>query len=267
MKRREFIALAGAAIPPSLSRAQQTALPVIGYLSSISAEMGSAGFRLGLSEQGYLEGRNVRIEYRYADGHYDRLPALASELVSLPVTVIVALPSSPAALAAKAATSEIPIVFFLGADPVELGLVASYNLPGGNVTGVSVIATSLTPKRLELLDQLLPKSAPIAVLINPTNRLGNAEIRLAEEAARALGREVIAVGAGTEGEIDTAFETLTGKGAGGLVVWQESYFFARRDQIVMLARRHKLLAIYPTRQYCAAGGLISYGTRVQTHKT
>jgi putative ABC transport system substrate-binding protein len=265
MKRREFITLIGgaAAAWPLAARAQQSAVPVIGFLSSISVEAYIlAAFRRGLSEQGYVEGHNVTIEYRYAEGRYDRLPALATDLVSRPVNVIVAVPSSPAALAAKSATPKIPIVFFLGADVVELGLVASYNKPGGNATGVSVIATSLTPKRLELLDGLLVKSERLALLVNPTNRLVEAETKLAEEAARTLGRDLIVVGAGTEGEIDAAFDTLTRQKAGGLAVWQEAYLTGRRHQIAALVQRHRLPAIGPNRLFPEAGGLMSYGTNV-----
>jgi putative ABC transport system substrate-binding protein len=172
----------------------------------------------------------------------------------------VTLPSSPAALAAKAATPKIPIVFSLGADVVELGLVASYNSPDGNATGVSLIPTPLTPKRLGLLDGLLPKSAPVAVWVNPTNRLAGAELKFAEEAARVLGRELIAVQASTEGEIDAGFESMARRGVGGFVVWQEAYLESRRHQIVALAQRYRLPAIYPIRQFPEIGGLISYGT-------
>ncbi len=262
MRRREFITLLGgvAVAWPVVARAQQPAMPVIGFLSSISEETSIlAAFRRGLFEEGYVEGRNVRIEYRYADGQYDRLPALARELASLPVSVIVAAGSSPAALAAKAATPKIPIAFFLGADAVALGLVASYNLPGGNITGVSIIPTSLTPKRLELLDGLVPKSAAIAVLLNPTNRLSDAELKLAQEAARSLGRELIAVEASTEGEIDAAFEIKARQGARGLVVSQEAYLNSRRHQIVDLAARQAIPTVYPWRSAVEAGGLMSYG--------
>jgi putative tryptophan/tyrosine transport system substrate-binding protein len=254
--------LGGAAVAwPIAARAQQVPMPVIGFLSSVSDEAYIvAAVRRGLSEQGFVEGRNLRIEYRYARGQYDRLPALAAELVSLPVAAIVALPSSPAALAAKAATAKIPIIFALGLDPVELGLVASYNLPGGNVTGVSVIPTSLAPKRLGLIDQLLPKSRPVAVLINPTNRPLAAELKQAEEAARALGRDLIVLEAGSDAEINTAFEALAQRGVGGLAVWQEAFLTARRDQIVALAQRHRLPTIYATRQIAEIGGLISYGS-------
>jgi putative ABC transport system substrate-binding protein len=265
VRRRDFIvafgSAAAAAWSPLAARAQQRAMPVLGFLSGVAEEAYIlAAVRRGLSEQGFVEGRNLQIEYRYARGQYDRLPALAAELVSLPVAAIVALPSSPAALAAKAATAKIPIIFALGLDPVELGLVASYNLPGGNVTGVSVIPTSLAPKRLGLIDQLLPKSTAVAILINPTNRPPAAELKQAEEAARALGRELVVLEAGHEGEIDAAFETLVQRRLGGLVVWQEAFLASRRQQIVALAQRHRLPTIYATRQFAEIGGLISYGS-------
>jgi ABC-type uncharacterized transport system substrate-binding protein len=265
MKRREFISLLGgaAAAWPLVARAQQPAMPVIGLLSSISADGHPlAAFHRGLAEQGYVENRNVAIEYRFAEGRYDRLPALASELVSRPVDVIAAVGSSPAALAAKSATQKIPIVFFLGADVVELGLAASYNKPGGNATGVSVIAVSLTPKRLELLDKLLAKSAPIGVLINPTNRLADGESKLAQEAARALGRDLILVGAAMAGELEAAFDTLAGQRAGGLAVWQEAFLESRRDQIVALALRDRLPMVGPIRRFTEAGALMSYGANI-----
>jgi putative ABC transport system substrate-binding protein len=263
MKRRDFIlALGGAAaVWPLAARPQQLAMPVLGFLSSVAEEAYIlAAVRRGLSEQGFVEGRNLKIEYRYARGQYDRLPALAAELVSLPIAAIVALPSSPAALAAKAATAKIPIIFALGVDPVALGLVASYNLPGGNVTGVSTIPTSLAPKRLGLLDQLLPKSTAVAILINPTNRPPAAELKQAEEAARALGRELVVLEAGNEGEIDAAFETVVQRRLAGLAVWQEAFLASRRQQIVALAQRHRLPTIYATRQFAEIGGLISYGS-------
>jgi putative tryptophan/tyrosine transport system substrate-binding protein len=262
MKRREFIGLIGgaAASVPLAARAQQAVMPVIGYLSSVAEDASIlAAFRRGLSEQGYEEGRNLRVEYRYAGGEYNRLPALAAELASLPVAVMVTFPS-PAALAAKAATANIPITFALGVDPVELGLVASYNLPGGNVTGVTVIPTSLAPKRLELIDPLLPKTAPVGALINSINRPPSAELKLAEEAAQALGREFVVVQGSNEREIEVAFETLAQRGVGGLVVWQEAFLASRRQQIVALAQRHRLAAIYATRQFPEIGGLISYGS-------
>jgi ABC-type uncharacterized transport system substrate-binding protein len=264
MKRREFIPLlGGAASWPLAARAQQSALPVIGLLSSISADAHPiAAFHRGLAEQGYVENRNVAIEYRFAEGQYDRLPVLASELVSRPVDVIAAVGSSPAALAAKSATQRIPIVFFLGADVVELGLAASYNKPGGNATGVSMIVTSLTPKRLELLDKLLAKSAPVGVLVNPTNRLADGESKLAQEAARALGRDLILVGAATAGELEAAFDTLARQRAGGLAIWQEAFLESRRDQIVTLALRHRLPIVGPIRAFTEAGALMSYGSNI-----
>src|SRR5262245_16124401 len=201
IERRKFLAtlFVGAAAWPLAARAQQAGIPVIGFLSSISEEFYILeAFRRGLLEQGYIEGRNVVMDYRYAEGRYERLPALAAELVSRRVNVIAAVGSSPAALAAKAATQTIPIVFLLGTDVVELGLAASYNRPGGNATGVSVIVTSLTPKRLELLDVLAPKLAPLAELVNPANRRNlDTELKLAHGAARTLGRELIVVEAAT----------------------------------------------------------------------
>jgi putative tryptophan/tyrosine transport system substrate-binding protein len=200
MQRREFIGLiGGAAAWPVAARAQKIALPVVGFLSSVSADPGLlAAFNRGLAEQGYVEGRNVRIVYRYANSQYDLLPEFAAELVSLPVTVIAAIGSSPAAVAAKAATSKIPIIFFLGIDPVELGLVASYNSPGGNVTGVCSWQASLTPKLMELLHEVLPKSASLALLINPKNPTADKETKRAQETAHTLERDLIVVGASTE---------------------------------------------------------------------
>jgi putative tryptophan/tyrosine transport system substrate-binding protein len=265
VKRREFITLLGgaAAAWPLAARAQQPAMPVIGLLSSISADAHPlAAFHLGLAEQGYVENHNVAIEYRFAEGRYDRLPALASELVSRPVDIIAAVGSSPAALAAKSATRRIPIVFFLGIDVVKLGLVASYNRPGGNATGVSMIVTSLTPKRLELLDKLLPKFAPIGLLINPANKVADEESKLAQEAARALGRDLILIGAATAGEIETAFDTLTEQRVGGLAVWQEAFLESRRDQLVAMALRHRLPMVGPIRRFTEVGALMSYGAKI-----
>jgi putative tryptophan/tyrosine transport system substrate-binding protein len=270
MRRREFITLLGGASAwPLAGQAQQPAMPVIGFLSSISEDAHIlAAFRRGLLEQGYIEGRNVAIEYRYADGRYERLPALAAELVSRGVKVIAAVSSSPAALAAKAATQTIPIVFLLGVDVVELGLAASYNKPGGNTTGVSVIVTSLTPKRLELLDAVAPKSTPLAELVNPGNRrILDAELKLAHEAARALGRELIVVGAENEQEIDAAFEALARQRPGGVTIWQEAFLTSRRDQLVALAQRYKLAVIASFREFAESGGLMSYGTsRSESHR-
>jgi putative tryptophan/tyrosine transport system substrate-binding protein len=265
MRRRDFVAgLGSAAAWPIAARAQQAPLPVIGLLSSVFADTHPIGaFHRGLAEQGYVENRNVAIEYRFAEGRYDRLPALASELVSRPVDVIAAVGSSPAALAAKSATQRIPIAFFLGVDVVELGLVASYNRPGGNATGVSVIAVSLMPKRMDLLDKLLAKSAPIGVLVNPANKLfTNGESKLAREAARALGRDLILVEASMESEIAAAFDTLAKQSAGGLVISQEAFLESRRDQIVALALRHGLPMVGPIQPFAEAGALMSYGAKI-----
>jgi putative ABC transport system substrate-binding protein len=262
MRRREFIGLVGSAAAawPMAARAQQGVLPVIGFLGSIAVEAGYlAAFKSGLSEQGYVDGRNVRIEYRSANGQYDRLPEQAADLVSLLVNVIVAAPSSPAAKAAKAATSSIPIVFLLGVDPVEMGLVASFNSPGGNVTGVCFWQASMTPKLLEMLHELLPKSAPFTFLINPNNPAGKRDAKqIAQVAADGLGRNLVVVGAGTEGEIDQVFESLAQRG-GGLVVDQEAFFGSRSRQIAALGLRYKLPVLSGLgRSFSEAGGLIAY---------
>jgi putative ABC transport system substrate-binding protein len=258
MKRREFITLVGGATAwPLAARAQRASVPVVGYLSSVVADAGLlAAFSRGLSDEGYIEGRNVRFEYRYANGQYERLPALAAELVSLPATVITTVGSSPSAIAAKAATSKIPIVFFLGVDPVKTGLVASYNAPGGNVTGVCSWQASLTPKFFELLAELLPNSASLAFLINPNNPAVKEEAKLAEAAARDLGRNIIVVGAGTEREIDEVFEALSRQRAGGLVVSMDAFFVSHRRQIVELGERYKLPIVSASRQF---GGVMFYG--------
>jgi putative ABC transport system substrate-binding protein len=264
VQRREFITvLGGAAASWPLAtqaqqgaRGQQVAIPVIGFLTSVRFPA-SADFIRGLSEQGYVEGRNVRIEYRSADNHYDRLPELASQLVSLPVNVIFAGPGV-AALAAKGATSKIPIVFLIGIDAVESGLVASYNSPGGNVTGVCVWQASMTPKLFEMLHQLLPKAAPFAFLINTNNMFAKRyAVNIAQPAAENLGRNLVVVGAGTEGEIDQVFENLAQRG-GGLVVEQEAFFQSRSGQIAALGLRYKLPVLFASRPFAEAGGLISY---------
>jgi len=261
MRRREFVAsLAAAAAAPLAVGAEKAPVPVIGFLSSIERDDYTInGFRSGLSSLGYVEGQNILIEYRFANGDYARLPALATELVSRDVVLIAALPSSPAALAAQAATSKVPIVFLLGADPVQLGLIASYSRPGANVTGVSVIVNSLTAKRIELLCEVVPPSALIAELVNPSNRVVDEEVRAAEVAARALGRELLVVGASAKNEIALAFETISRRQAAGLVVWQEALFLEQRQEIVALAARHRVPTVYPGRRFVENGGLMSYG--------
>jgi putative tryptophan/tyrosine transport system substrate-binding protein len=260
--RRHFIfALGSAGITwPLAARAQQPAMPVIGFLSGISLdESGVPAFRQGLSETGYQEGRNISIQYRSADGNYDRVPSLAAELKSLPVSLFVAVPSSPVALAAKKVTSTIPIVFFIGADPVQLGLVASYNRPGGNATGIVLVSDELTAKRLELLHELVTAPGPIALLINPSNPNGGDVVTAARKAARTVDRDLIVVGASTESEIESAFAAIVRQQAKGLVVWQEAYFTSQSALIVSLAKRHAVPCVYGPRLFPEVGGLMSYG--------
>jgi putative tryptophan/tyrosine transport system substrate-binding protein len=262
MNRRELMLLLGGALTaaPAL-RAQQKAMPVIGYLSSGSPGPNApivAAFRQGLSETGYVEGKDVAIEYRWAEGSYDRLPAFAAELVGRKVEVI-ATGGMPSALAAKSATSRIPIVFLIGTDPVELSLVASLARPAGNLTGVTMISTELTPKRLELLSELVPRAGAIALLVNPNNASAEPTMRDVQEAAHAKGLQLHILRASTESEIDGIFTSLVQLHAGALVVGTDSLFISRREQLVALAARHAIPAIYELREFAAAGGLISYG--------
>jgi putative ABC transport system substrate-binding protein len=261
MRRREFIAGLGAAAWPLAAGAQQRQLPVIGFLSATSREStGYVGpFLQGLKESGFIEGQNVVIEYRWAEGRYERLPALAAELISLKVAVIAAGPS-PAALAAKAATATIPIVFWIGADPVEVGLVASLNRPGGNLTGASFTTVALTTKRLEFLLELVPNTTLVALLVNPGTPNANSDSKEVQAAAGKLGRQALILNASTERDIDAAFATLLQQGAGGLLLGNDPFFAQRRRQIFALATRHAIPAIYPLRIYAREGGLMSYGT-------
>jgi putative ABC transport system substrate-binding protein len=263
IRRREFIAgLGGAAAAwPLAARAQQPTMPVIGYLSAVSPTPGGAQpFLQGLSEAGFTEGRNVRIEYRWAEGRYDRLPAMAADLVARRVAVIAAGPS-PAALAAKAATTTIAIVFAIGADPVHDGLVPRLNRPGGNITGATFYTVFLTAKRLEFLLEVVPKTAIVALLVNPTFVNAEYERMAVMAAADALGRKVKVFGASTESGIDEVFATLVREGVGALVLGNDPFFSLRRQQIALLATRNAILAIYPLRPYAADGGLMSYGTK------
>ena len=264
MRRRKFIiGLAGAAVLPFAARAQQLGLPVIGVLSPQSpgpiVASRIAGFLQGLSELQYVEGRNVAIEYRWAEGHYDRLPALADDLVRRQVAVIVAT-TQDAALAAKAATSTIPIVFNSGDDPVKLGLVASLNRPAGNATGINFFIAQMEPKRLGFLHQLIPTASLIAVLLNPNNPSFDAQMTDIEEAARTLGRQIHVVNASSEQDIHVAFTTFVQLRAGALLVGADPFFNARREQLVTLAAHYAIPAIYELREYAVAGGLMSYGT-------
>jgi putative tryptophan/tyrosine transport system substrate-binding protein len=264
VNRRELVLLvAGVMTAAGALRAQQKAMPVIGFLGVASppTEASMAAFRKGLSETGYIEGQNVAIEYRWAEGRYDRLPALAADLVGRKVDVIATTGGAVSAQAAKSATSTIPIVFTgVGGDPVEAGLVASFGRPGGNATGFSTMGTQLNPKRLELLSELVPQARVIALLVNPNNANIERTIRDVEEAARAKGVQLPVLKAGAESEIDAAFPTLVQLHARALVVGPDQFFASRREQLVALAARHAVPAIYGAREYATAGGLISYGT-------
>src|SRR3954451_21870686 len=263
MRRREFIGLLGAisAVGSRVALAQQSAaMPVIGFLNGIARDDGNRrAFRKGLAELGFLEGKNVAIEYRDANGIYDQLPQFAAELASLPASVIVTVPSSPVAIAAKKATSAIPIVFFVGGDAVRMGLVASYNRPGGNATGVVLNSDELTSKRLELLGELLPVSVRLAFLVNPANPVSRELIAELQRTAQAMGRELISVGASTTAELETACAEIDRQGVDGAVVWQEAYLTSERALIVSLAARYAIPGIYGPRSFTEIGGLMSYG--------
>jgi putative ABC transport system substrate-binding protein len=264
VKRREFITLiGGAAAWPLAARAQQPAMPVVGFLGSGSPgqdENRARTFRQGLNDAGYVEGRNVAIEYRWAAGQNDRFPFLAADLVRRQVSVIAAIGGPNSALAAKAATSTIPIVFQTGVDPVALGLVASLNRPGGNATGVTNMQMEVSAKRLALLHELLPRAARFAVLVNPNSRNAKFEITEAQAAGSAIGREIDVLTAGTGREIDMAFASIVQKGTDALVVGPHSFFLSRRSQLLTLAARHALPTIFPFRDFTEAGGMMSYGS-------
>jgi putative tryptophan/tyrosine transport system substrate-binding protein len=268
MKRREFIALiGGATAAPSLlwplaARAQQPAIPVIGFLNSGSPDADGdrvRAFRQGLSETGYVEGRNVTIEYLWADDHNDRLPSMAADLARRGVKVIVT-GGTPATLAAKAATTTIPIVFVLSTDPVEAGLVASLSRPGGNITGVTGLNVELAPKKLELLHELLPSAATVALLVNPTNTIATAnETRTVQAAAHTLGLQLHVLHASTERDFDAAFVSLAQLRVEALVIGSDLFFTSRSEQLAALTVRHAVPSIYQFREFTAAGGLMSYG--------
>jgi putative ABC transport system substrate-binding protein len=264
MRRREFLTLlGGTAAWPLLARAQQqVAMPVIGFLSSASSASWVTfvdGFRRGLGEAGFIDGQNMTIESRWADGEYDRLPGLAADLVGRRVAVIFAGGGPDPARVAKAATSTIPIVFVSATDPIRAGLVSSLNRPGGNVTGVSIMGSVLEGKRLELLHELVPKASVIAVLIDPNYPAAESEARDAQEAAARRGVTPLMLTAGAERDIDAAFASLVQRGAGALLITQSPFFVSRREQLLALAMGHALPAMYSLREYAANGGLASYG--------
>jgi putative ABC transport system substrate-binding protein len=265
MKRREFIGLLGgaAAAWPLSARAQQGATPVIGFLHGASPDGAApqvAAFHAGLKRTGHVEARDVAIEFRWAEGHYDRLPALAAELADRRPAVIAATGGIMSALAAKAATQTIPIVFLTGDDPVTFGLVASLNRPGGNVTGVTFLSPALEAKRLELLHELVPGAGTIAVLVNPNSPGVELRLRDVREAADRLKLQISIVNAGGEDQFVPAFAIFLQQRAGALIVVSDPFFNARRDRLIALAARHAMPAIYFDREFAAAGGLISYGT-------
>jgi putative tryptophan/tyrosine transport system substrate-binding protein len=264
MKRREFITLlGGAAAWPLAARAQQQAMPVIGFLGSASPDRWAGrmrAFHQGLSETGYAEGRNVAIEYRWAEGQNDRLGPLAAELVGRQVTVIVTPGSTPAALAAKAATTTIPIVFEVASDPVELGLVTSLARPGGNITGVTSLNAEVGPKRLELLHELVPTATVVGLLVNPTNpNLAELTTKNLHAAARSLGLKMHILHASADRDFDTVFATLNQLRAGALVIGTDPFFSSRLEQLATLTARHAVPTVYQFREFTAAGGLMSYG--------
>jgi putative ABC transport system substrate-binding protein len=264
MRRREFIALLGASAAwPLIARAQPPAVPVVGFLRSTSfapfANLVTA-FRQGLKEAGFVEGQNVAIEYRYADNQIDRLPALVADLIRRPVAVIVA--NNPAALAAKAATTTIPIVFWTGADPVRDGLVASLNRPGGNVTGVVFISGVLAAKRLEFLRQLVPNATRIAMLVDRNATEAETERRDVQNAAQEFGQHLVVLDASSERDIEAAFATFVQCAVGGLLVGAGPFLTSNREQIVSLAARQGVPAIYPLREFISIGGLMSHGTSI-----
>ena len=264
MKRREFIALVGAGALgwPLYARGQQAAMAVVGFLHSGSASPPHAGFRQGLSETGYVDGGNVIIEFRYAEGQYDRLPTLAADLVRRQVSVLGAFGAAHTPLAAKAASATIPIVFAIGSDPVKFGLVTSLNRPGGNVTGVSFFTSELEPKRLELLSKLAPSVNVAAALVNPMNANADDQARDLNEAARKLGLQLHILRPTNERDIDAVFGRLADLRVGALVVAADPFFFSRRLQLIALAAHHAVPAVYEWREFAEAGGLASYGTNL-----
>jgi putative tryptophan/tyrosine transport system substrate-binding protein len=267
MKRREFITLIGGAAAtarPLAARAQQPAIPVVGYLSALSEAQVAhqlTAFRRGLNEVGFVEGQNVAVEYRWANGQYNQLPAMAGELVRRPVTLIVAQ-APPAALAARAMTTTIPIVFVVGFDPIAAGLVASFNRPGGNATGMTLITGPLGQKRLELLHELAPKAAVIAMLVNPISPDAVPEIRDVQATAQAMGLQLKMFNASTPSELNAAFAAIAEQRPDALLVGSDPFLLLQREELVALTARLRIPSVYPFREFAAAGGLVSYGTNI-----
>jgi putative tryptophan/tyrosine transport system substrate-binding protein len=267
MRRREFISLLGgtAAAWPLAARAQQSAMPVIGFISSRSQKESTTvvdAFRQGLRDLGYVEGQNVAVEYEWADGQLDRLPTIAAHLVNRRVAVIVAAGGDRPALAAKAATSTIPIIFTGSDFPVKVGLVDSLNRPGGNVTGASLFTSELETKKFALLRELMPKASLIAILVNPSNPSAESDVQDVQSAAASVGQRISLLKASSEREIDAAFEAVVAERADALLVAHDPIFLSRREQFVALAARHGTPAIYEFREFVLIGGLMSYGSRI-----
>jgi putative tryptophan/tyrosine transport system substrate-binding protein len=267
MRRREFITLVGgAAAWPLAARAQQPAMPVIGFLSSTSPDSpvtDVSAFHRGLGEAGYVEGQNVAVEYRWAEGHYDRLPALAADLVGRQVSVIATGPPVASAQAAKAATTTIPIVFATGADPIKFGLVASLNRPGGNVTGVSLVSNALVPKLLDTLRELVPRADPIGLLVNPNNPNADFDTKDAQAAAQTLRVQLIVQGAASERDFETAFATFVQQRMGALLLESDAFFISQSRQIAALALRQRIPVIGDSRDEAVAGVLVTYGASLE----
>jgi putative tryptophan/tyrosine transport system substrate-binding protein len=264
MDRRTFISTVACSViaTPLIAQAQQPALPVVGFLSSRSPEESAphaAAFRRGLSEIGYVEGQNIAIDYRWANGHYERLPGLARELVRLGVNALVAVGGTPSALAAKSATATIPIVFLIGDDPAKIGLVASFNRPGGNLTGVTFVTSELGAKRLGLLYELVPNAGVSAFLLNPNFQEAGSQAQDMQAAAHSLGWRLLVLRASTETELASSFAMLSREHVGALVVENDPFFDSQRSRLIALAARNAIPAIYHIREFPAAGGLMSYG--------
>jgi putative ABC transport system substrate-binding protein len=267
LKRREFITLlGGAAAWPMAVPAQQPVLPVVGFLHILSPERGAAAFvtrfQQGLKEAGFVEGQNVAVDYRWAQGHYDRLPGLAADLVRRKVDVIAAAGGEPSPQIAKAATQTIPIVFTSNGDPVGEGLVASLNRPGGNATGVTIFGASAVTKRLQLLHDLVPRAGIVGFLMNPSHPNSVAEMNVAQAAARSIGRTMLVFDASSQGELDAAFASMAQRQVGALLCGSDTFLFERREQIVSLAAHYRMPAIYYVRGFAQAGGLMTYGNSI-----